>query len=75
MCYLHSPLSTGQMPGIQAETTDLYLILAEECRGPWSPEQLAEAVLVVLLEKAALEGPQPISIVHLKGEGLIMHDV
>lgn len=50
-------------------TTDLYLILAEECWGPWSPEQLAEAVLVVLLEKATLEGPQPVSIVDLEGSG------
>ena len=53
----------------QAGTTDLYLILAEECWGPWSPEQLAEAVLVVLLQKATLEGPQPVSIVHLEGSG------
>lgn len=60
----------------QAGTTDLYLILAEECWGPWSPEQLAEAILVVLLEKASLEGPQPISIIHLERTvGSIMQNV
>lgn len=74
---IHCPFPvTGQMPYFlqchnsthtpnQAGTTDLYLILAEERWGPWSPEQLAEAILVVLLEKASLEGPQPISIIHL----------
>lgn len=92
MSYLHSPFTapfqsqdkcltsfsatTPPIPPTQAGTTDLYLILAEERWGSRSPEQLAEAILVVLLEKASLEGPQPISIIHLERTvGSIMQNV
>ena len=46
---------------------DLDLVLAQERGGPRSPQQLAETVLVVLLQKTALESPQPVSVVHLHG--------
>lgn len=46
-------------------TPDLYLILAQERRGPRSPQQLAKAVFVILLQETPLESPQPVSVVHL----------
>lgn len=47
-------------------TQYLYLILGEQGGWPGSPQYLAEPVLVVLLEQAALESPQPEGVVHLK---------
>lgn len=43
----------------------LYLFCAEQGWRSWSPEQLTEPILVVLLEEPALERPQPVRIVHL----------
>lgn len=43
----------------------LDLVGAEQGGGSGSPEQLTEAVLVVLLKQTALERPQPVCIVHL----------
>lgn len=43
----------------------LYLFCAEQGWRSWSPEQLTESILVVLLEESALERPQPVRIVHL----------
>ena len=40
-------------------------VCTEQGGRPGSPEQLTEAVLVVLLKKTALECPQPVGIVHL----------
>lgn len=42
-----------------------HLLLAEEDGRPRPPQQLAEAVFAVLLQQTALEGPQPVGIVHL----------
>jgi hypothetical protein len=50
--------------------TNLCLLLAEERGGPRPPEQLAEAILAVLLQQAALERPQPVSVVHLCRTGV-----
>lgn len=43
----------------------LDLVCAKQGGRPGSPEQLTEAVLIVLLKKTALECPQPVCIVHL----------
>lgn len=43
----------------------LDLVYAEQGGGSGSPQQLTEAILVVLLKQAALERPQPICVVHL----------
>lgn len=43
----------------------LDLVDAEQGGGSGSPQQLTEAILVVLLKQAALERPQPICVVHL----------
>lgn len=44
----------------------LDLVCAEQGGRPGSPEQLTEAVLIVLLKKTALECPQPVCVVHLR---------
>lgn len=43
----------------------LYLISTEQTGRFGSPEQLTEAVFVVLLKETALKRPQPVRIVHL----------
>lgn len=43
----------------------LDLVRAEQGGRPGPPEELTEAVLIVLLKKTALECPQPVRIVHL----------
>lgn len=64
-CYSSLPPS----PASTRWRADLYLVLAQERGRPGPPQQLAEPVLVVLLQEAALEGPQPVRIVHLQEEG------
>lgn len=61
-CQCHQGVRAARAPG----APDLYLILAQERGGPRSPQQLAKAVLVVLLQEASLESPQPVGVVHLR---------
>lgn len=58
----HSGFHTASLK----RSSHLYLFLAEKCRRPRSPQQLTEAVLVILLQEASLECPQPVGIVHLQ---------
>lgn len=67
----HQPMATCKEDHIWVKSLSMYLYLvdAEQGGGSGSPKQLTEAILIVLLEQAALERPQPVCVVHLENTG------
>lgn len=63
--HTHNPRITESRTCGRGGLVHLDLVCAEQGGRSGSPEQLTEAIFVVLLKEAALEGPQPVSVVHL----------